>query len=268
MARAYPSQTDGNPRVPAAEGPNPLPKPETTATVPEKTSVLVVDDDPVSRLLLRMLLRRLPGCEVREAENGRAAREALNRGPLPDLCILDLTMPEVDGFQFLEQIRQDSRLQALEVVVCTATADRDTIRKAASLRVASYLIKPFDPPKLIRDVQEVLARLSKKRRIEMELVRERLGVDAFECEVIVEELLAEIREAVKALRSYLAMRNFYSARIRVSALVGACSMLPVGGVLTMVRAVEQDLLKEDLAAAVRSVEALENFVKNGRKSLV
>jgi signal transduction histidine kinase/CheY-like chemotaxis protein len=80
--------------------------------------VLVVDDDRVNRLLLRRMLEA-DGCAVTEAANGRAALDALRRR-LPDLVLLDLMMPEMDGFQFAEEIRRREEWQAIPVVVLTA----------------------------------------------------------------------------------------------------------------------------------------------------
>jgi response regulator RpfG family c-di-GMP phosphodiesterase len=190
----------------------------------------------------------------------------LESGPLPDLCISDLTMPEVDGFQFIEQLRQNVRTRDLEIVLCTASADHDRIRKAASLHVASYLIKPFEPAKLLQEVHEILARLARKKRIELEQLKRRFGIDAGECGEIMIELSSVVRETAKELRNQLAKGNYHSARIPVTALAGTCSMLPASGLLSVVRSIEADLLREDLESAVRGLEALDSYGKDGERA--
>ncbi len=81
-------------------------------------SILVVDDDPALRELLRRLLER-EGYAVQEAENGRAALERLREAP-PGLIVLDLMMPEMDGFEFVAAVRADKAWQTIPIIVVTA----------------------------------------------------------------------------------------------------------------------------------------------------
>jgi CheY-like chemotaxis protein len=81
-------------------------------------SILVVDDDPALRELLRRLLER-EGYAVQEAENGRAALERLREAP-PGLILLDLMMPEMDGFDFVAAVRADKAWRTIPIIVVTA----------------------------------------------------------------------------------------------------------------------------------------------------
>jgi CheY-like chemotaxis protein len=83
-----------------------------------RRSVLVVEDDPATRELLRRTLE-VEGWSVTEAGNGRAALERV-ADACPDLVLLDLVMPEMDGFEFLEAFRADLRSLSVPVVVLTA----------------------------------------------------------------------------------------------------------------------------------------------------
>ncbi len=81
-------------------------------------SILVVDDDPALRVLLRRLLER-EGYAVHEAENGRAALRRLREAP-PGLIVLDLMMPEMDGFDFVTAVRNDEAWRTIPIIVVTA----------------------------------------------------------------------------------------------------------------------------------------------------
>jgi CheY-like chemotaxis protein len=100
--------------------------------------VLLVEDDPeVSRGLCRSLRAR--GLEVRPVENGAVALEFLRRGELPGVVLLDLTMPVMNGWQFVQALRADPALRALPVVALTA---HTTDPRNAALDVAAILSKP------------------------------------------------------------------------------------------------------------------------------
>jgi CheY-like chemotaxis protein len=90
--------------------------------------ILVVDDDPAVRDLLARLLKQ-EGWESRSAENGRAALARINERP-PSLILLDLMMPEIDGFQFLEEFRKNQAWLNIPVIVVTAKelTDNDRVR--------------------------------------------------------------------------------------------------------------------------------------------
>lgn len=103
------------------------------------STILVVDDDPTCRELLRRLLPRA-GHTVVVATNGRDALNALAEHT-PQLILLDLAMPQMDGLSFLRRLRETPQFKELPVILCTALASRDTVRIAASLGVKDYLVK-------------------------------------------------------------------------------------------------------------------------------
>lgn len=109
---------------------------------------LVVDDDATSRAALTSLIKAEPHWQVLEAVDGRTALEQLHAGPRPDLCFLDLQMPETDGQEVLTRIRNDPKLEGLRVAVTSAETDREKIRTLAKLRIDAYLLKPLDSVKV------------------------------------------------------------------------------------------------------------------------
>ena len=106
-------------------------------------AILLVDDDPGNRDMLSRRLRRL-GYAVTTAANGREALELLQRQRV-DLMLLDIQMPEMNGYQVLEHIKADPARQLLPVVVLSASDDTERIAHCIQLGAEDYLPKPFDP---------------------------------------------------------------------------------------------------------------------------
>lgn len=105
--------------------------------------ILVVDDHRTTRLKLSLGLQQ-QGHTVGEAENGRLALERL-RAEAFDLVLLDILMPELDGYQVLEQMKQDPRLRDVPVIVISAQDELESIVRGIELGAEDYLPKNFDP---------------------------------------------------------------------------------------------------------------------------
>ncbi len=105
--------------------------------------LLVVDDNKVNRLLLTRSLE-LQGHSTASAENGRIALEML-RGESFDLVLLDMEMPEMDGFQVLEQLINDRRLRDLPVIVTSSLEGIANVVRCIELGAEDYLTKPVNP---------------------------------------------------------------------------------------------------------------------------
>ena len=121
--------------------------------------VLIVDDDRMVRMLVRLLLEK-EGYDVIEGENGLHAVE-LSRRERPDLMVLDLMMPEMDGFEAIDKLRRDLSLAALPLIVLTAESGPDTERRVLELGADDYLIKPFEPGVLLSRVHAAFRRASR-----------------------------------------------------------------------------------------------------------
>ncbi len=120
--------------------------------------LLVADDNKVNRLLLTRSLE-LQGHRVASAENGRVALEMLRSEPF-DLMLLDMEMPEMNGFQVLEQLLDDAQLRDLPVIVTSSLESVDTVVRCIELGAADYLTKPVNPVLLKARID---ASLEKKR---------------------------------------------------------------------------------------------------------
>jgi CheY-like chemotaxis protein len=116
--------------------------------------LLVVDDDPSNRDLLRRRLERL-GCSVGVADHGRQALEMLGASPF-DLVLLDILMPEMDGYETLGRLKADPALQNVPVIVLSAVDDLESAVRCIELGAEDYLPKPANPSLLRARVETCL----------------------------------------------------------------------------------------------------------------
>ena len=117
--------------------------------------VMVIDDDPVIVRLLEVNLR-LDGYEVETASRGE---EALERAAAtgPDLVILDVMMPGLDGWETCRRLREQPAFARTPVIFLSARAQDDDRTKGLALGSVSYVTKPFDPVRLMELVRDLLA---------------------------------------------------------------------------------------------------------------
>ncbi len=125
-------------------------------------TALVVDDAPDIRLLTDLVLT-MAGFKVKAAASGRDALHLLAGRDLPDIVLLDVQMPEVDGWETLSRVRADPRTADLPVVLCTVKGLPEDTFKGWSLGCDGYIGKPFDIGGLVEELQAVLRRTPKQR---------------------------------------------------------------------------------------------------------
>ncbi|MEA5522523.1 adenylate/guanylate cyclase domain-containing protein [Limnoraphis robusta] len=125
---------------------------------PESSLVLIVDDNEVNRDLLARRIKR-EGCRVILATNGFEALEMMRSQPL-DLVLLDIMMPQMNGYQVLEALKADQSLRYIPVIMISAVNDIESVVRCIELGAEDYLSKPFNPV-LLR--ARINACLEKKR---------------------------------------------------------------------------------------------------------
>lgn len=130
--------------------------------------VLVVDDQEDVRELLRVALA-IDGTEVSEAPSGEAALAHLEGGAVPDLVVLDIQMPLMDGWEVLERIRKRPETHDLPVVVCTVKASQLDAERGWRLGCDGYVTKPFTIDRLTAEVR----RVSESASVDREATRRR-----------------------------------------------------------------------------------------------
>ena len=114
------------------------PSPSTPAS-----SLLVVDDNSMNRIMLSRYITKL-GYQATLAENGRQALDKLQGEPF-DLVLLDVQMPEMDGYQVLEHLKADPRLRDIPVIMISAVEELESVVRCIELGAQDYLPKPFNP---------------------------------------------------------------------------------------------------------------------------
>jgi adenylate cyclase len=147
--------------------------------------VLVVDDDPLNRRLLTASLER-EGHRTSAAGDGLAALAAL-REETPDVILLDIVMPELDGLAVLEQIKQDAELRHIPVIVISGVDEADSVVRCIEMGAEDFLPKPFDPVILRARVN---AGLNRKAVHDLERERVRDVFARFLPEPLVDQVLA------------------------------------------------------------------------------
>jgi DNA-binding response OmpR family regulator len=118
-------------------------------------TVLVVDDDPYILMSLEFLMRK-NGYNVLVARNGTEALDIINT-QLPHLVLLDIMMPDVDGYQICSHIKNQAALAHTKVVFLSAKSSEKDIAKGISLGAARYITKPFSTRELIKEVKLLMA---------------------------------------------------------------------------------------------------------------
>jgi len=116
-------------------------------------SVLAVDDSRTMRDMLRLALVEA-GMEAHLAEDGQHGLEVLNEIE-PDAIITDINMPRLDGFGFIDAVRGIDRLRSTPILVLTTESAEELKAKARRAGATGWIVKPFDPEKLVRALRMV-----------------------------------------------------------------------------------------------------------------
>jgi two-component system KDP operon response regulator KdpE len=154
-----------------------------------RRQILVVDDEPRMIRFIRLNLEH-DGFDVSEAADGARALDQL-RDRLPDLVLLDVMMPELDGFETLRLMRE---ISTVPVIMLTARGDEDDRVRGLELGADDYITKPFSPRELVSRVRAVLRRTEVTASAHEPIqVDDRLKIDFGRREVWVEGQLVRLR---------------------------------------------------------------------------
>jgi two-component system KDP operon response regulator KdpE len=157
---------------------------------PRRRRVLIVDDEPRMVHFIRLNLEH-DGFEAVEAASGSQALDKL-RDQLPDLILLDVMMPELDGFETLRLIRE---ISTVPVIMLTAKGEEDDRVRGLELGADDYITKPFSPRELVSRVRAVLRRTETPSAPAHEMIEvdDRLRIDFDRREIWVEGELVKLR---------------------------------------------------------------------------
>ena len=121
--------------------------------------VMVVDDQTSMRAMIRRTLQDLGFRDVRDKASATDALDDV-RANRVHLIISDYNMPEMDGLQFLQEVRKDSVIGKTVFIMLTASAEKEIVQKAAEMGVNNYVVKPFTPAALKETIERVFGALT------------------------------------------------------------------------------------------------------------
>ncbi len=119
-------------------------------------TALIVEDEGDLRLMTRMILQSRPGYDVLEAENGAEALAVLDRSDV-DLILLDIRLPDMEGWDILARLTEQGRFPELPVVMVSAHSTPSTAERALREGVRAYVTKPFTSEELFDAIARALA---------------------------------------------------------------------------------------------------------------
>ncbi|NJC98681.1 MAG: adenylate/guanylate cyclase domain-containing response regulator [Anaerolineales bacterium] len=242
----------------------------------EPGHLLVVDDNKVNRILLARGLEQ-DGHKIETAENGRQALEMLKRDAF-DLVLLDIEMPEMNGYQVLEACLQDIELRNLPIIMTSSLDEIDSVIKCVELGAEDYLNKPINPillrarvnasleKKRLRDEQRKLIRTFATREVAEELMREGFSLGGRYVDATV--MFSDIRsyttysenedpaEIIELLNNYFAL--MFDA---ITGHHGIINQMVGDGLMAVFGAPVQreDRCEQSVRAALEMMELLEGF---------
>lgn len=120
----------------------------------DKNKVLLVDDDKQILRSLRVYLE-LENYDVNTASNGQEALDSIKEHK-PDILVLDVMMPEMDGFEVLEKIKADEKLNDIPVIMLTAKGQDVDVLEGYRMGASSYMTKPFNLNELVENIELIL----------------------------------------------------------------------------------------------------------------
>jgi two-component system chemotaxis response regulator CheY len=191
--------------------------------------VLISDDDSTIRLLMRTLLQQKLGYEVVETVDGAKAWAALDGGVTPDLCILDMWMPEMGGVDLITKLRADARFARQKVMLCSSENTRPLILQVVALGISGYMLKPFVAQHFIEQVKKVCegtpAAPAPEDLEPVESVLTRLGVEKKNYAEMLGVFTKDVSTVAADLRDPKAVENLKLLETRLNGLRGAAKSL-------------------------------------------
>lgn len=120
----------------------------------ESNKILIIDDSNTNVVLLESLLKK-NGYDVSSALSAREGLKSIENGK-PDLIYLDFLMPEIDGLEFMDILKENESWRDIPIVMLSAISDRDIIKRSRDKGVKEYIIKPIDIYKIISLTEQLL----------------------------------------------------------------------------------------------------------------
>lgn len=132
---------------------------EKRATRKENLNVLLAEDDHSIQSITKIALEKVGGHKVTTASDGKETLtklSALSPSEMPDLILLDVMMPELDGFETCKRLKADPKTAGIPVIFLTAKAQATETQNGMNLGAEAYILKPFDPIALVHQIRDLL----------------------------------------------------------------------------------------------------------------
>jgi len=134
--------------------------------------IVIMEDEEILKNLLKKKLE-MSGYEVLTANNGQEGIDLLRGGYIPDLILLDIVMPIKDGFEVLENLRDDKKLSSIPVIIISNSGEPVEIKKVKKFGIIDYLIKAdFDPEEVLQKISEFFDDNQSEKKPEIEIEEE------------------------------------------------------------------------------------------------
>ena len=137
--------------------------------------VLTVDDSKTIRMIVKKAFKPYD-CEIFEAENGQEGF-SLAAAEKPDLIVLDITMPVMNGVECLEKLKSEPNLKDTPVIMLTAESGKDNVMQIVKMGVKDYIVKPFKGEELIERARNYISIEDKQEKAEPDASRKYFSVD-------------------------------------------------------------------------------------------
>jgi two-component system, chemotaxis family, chemotaxis protein CheY len=118
-------------------------------------NILIVDDFPTMRKIVKTVLKQLGYSNIQEAEDGVQALALLRKDPKIQFVVSDWNMPNMTGIELLKSVRADPKLKHLPFLMVTAEADKENIVEAVKSGVSNYIVKPFNAATMKEKIEKI-----------------------------------------------------------------------------------------------------------------
>ncbi|MBF0264479.1 MAG: response regulator [Gammaproteobacteria bacterium] len=172
-----------------------------------KPTIFLIDDDPIILRSLSLILKN--NYQLRLANSGVNAINALNKEPFPDLILLDIEMPNMDGYQVLEQIKSKDVLSAIPVILVTARDTKEDKHRGLALGAVEYIYKPIEPSTLIFSIDTHLNLISKI--LDIDFLKKMIGTDVNKQKALLEKYLQQAELIISDIRKAADIDNYSEA---------------------------------------------------------
>jgi len=225
-------------------------------------NILIVDDNAMNAKILEFNLNK-KGYDTIVVHSGMEALDCLASTPEIQLVISDIMMPEMDGLELLDKIKQRSEWQNIPVIMCTALSDLETVRKAVKAGCRNYIVKPIKAVQLIQKVRQTLGH-EKTTLKDKDRVISELGVNRDVYDDIRKGFAVLVDNTIKTLEQLPEGQIFTESQIDLVKLSESASLIGaerVFGVLD--RLLYQKIEASDHSLLLRELKVLQQTLKQG-----